>query len=98
LEEIEIDIADLSPNGEEQLLMTDLIKSLNHSIAKLSDQCQLVFRLVKEDGYKYKEVAEMLDISIKTVEYHMGNALKKIAEDLNPSLRHLTTASVKKIV
>jgi RNA polymerase sigma-70 factor (ECF subfamily) len=34
---------------------------------------------------KYRQVAELLDISIKTVEYHMGNALKRIAEDVRNS-------------
>ena len=34
--------------------------------------------MVKEDGKKYKEVAQILEISIKTVEIQMSLALKKI--------------------
>ncbi|HEY8970738.1 MAG TPA: sigma factor-like helix-turn-helix DNA-binding protein [Puia sp.] len=38
----------------------------------------MVFKLVKEDGLKYREVAELLHLSLKTVENQMGIALKKI--------------------
>ena len=82
LDDIHIDIKDLTAGSQEKLQADDLAKLLNHSIAQLPDQCRLVFKLVKEDGFKYKEVAELLDISVKTVEYHMGNALKKIWESL----------------
>lgn len=95
LDDMEIDIADLSPNGEDQLLITDLTESLNISIAKLPEQCRLVFKLVKEDGYKYREAAELLNISVKTVEYHIGNALKKIAEGLTPSQKCLAARPIK---
>ncbi|OQX96460.1 MAG: hypothetical protein B6I20_14385 [Bacteroidetes bacterium 4572_117] len=33
------------------------------------------------DGYKYKEIAKKLDISIKTVENHMGKAIKILKEN-----------------
>jgi DNA-directed RNA polymerase specialized sigma24 family protein len=38
----------------------------------------MIFKLVREDGLKYREVATILDISIKTVESQMGIAMKKI--------------------
>jgi len=38
------------------------------------------FKLVKDDGLTYKEVAELLNVSIKTVESQMGIALKKTHE------------------
>ncbi|MBI1222191.1 MAG: RNA polymerase sigma-70 factor [Bacteroidetes bacterium] len=45
-------------------------------IQRLSPQCRTVFLLVRFEGMKYKEVAELLNISVKTVENHMGRALK----------------------
>lgn len=45
-------------------------------LQQLPPQAGLVFRLHKVDGMKYKEIAEVLDISVKTVENHMGRALK----------------------
>jgi RNA polymerase sigma-70 factor (ECF subfamily) len=35
--------------------------------------------MVKEDGFKYKEVAALLGISVNTVEVQMSIALKKVA-------------------
>lgn len=37
-------------------------------------------------NYKYKEIADMLDISIKTVEAQMGIAIKKLNTELKPIL------------
>jgi RNA polymerase sigma-70 factor (ECF subfamily) len=38
--------------------------------------------MVKEDNLRYREVAQILNISEKTVEMHMGNALKALRNDL----------------
>ena len=46
------------------------------AIADLPKQCRQVFELSRYDGLKYKEIAERLGISVKTVETHMSNALK----------------------
>lgn len=63
-------------------LKTSLIKALE----ELPEQCRTVFQLSRFDGLKYKEIANQLGISEKTVENHMGKALKlmrvKLAEFL----------------
>jgi len=53
-------------------------KALN----KLPEQCRTVFQLSRFENLKYKEIAEKLDISIKTVENHMGKALKLLRTKL----------------
>jgi RNA polymerase sigma-70 factor (ECF subfamily) len=45
-----------------------------------------VFKLVKEDGLPYREVADILNISIKTIDYQLAIALRKISEALNLQL------------
>lgn len=75
----DFDIADPTPTAQEQMMSLELLGIINQAISELSPQCRQVFKLVKEDGLKYKEVAEILNVSIKNVEYHMGNALKKIS-------------------
>jgi RNA polymerase sigma-70 factor (ECF subfamily) len=50
----------------------------NKIIISLPKRAGLVFRLHKVDGLKYKEIAEVLSISEKTVENHMGNALRHL--------------------
>ncbi|MEK6152586.1 RNA polymerase sigma-70 factor [Flavobacteriaceae bacterium 3-367] len=46
----------------------------------LPPKCREVVRLNKLEGVGYREIAERLGISIKTVEYHMGAAYRKIRE------------------
>ncbi len=63
----------------EQLLITsDMMLMINEAILQLPPKCRLIFKLVKEDRMKYKEVAEVLHISIKTVENQIAIALRKI--------------------
>ena len=94
IDDIELDVADSSATGEERLICEDLTKVIDSSLKALPEQCKLVFKLLREDGLKYRQVAELLDISIKTVEYHMGNALKRIAEDVSNSQKTAVQAPV----
>ena len=60
------------------LLSKEFVEVLNRAVQELPSKCRLVYSLVKDDGMKYQEVAETLDISVKTVEMHVGKALKRI--------------------
>lgn len=51
---------------------------LNKSINKLPERCREIFILCRFEGLKNKQVAEKLNISIKTVEMQIGIALKKL--------------------
>lgn len=65
----------------EKLMMTEeILGKIRKSIDDLPDRCRLIFKLVKEDGLKYKEVAELLQLSVKTVEAQMAIALRRLAK------------------
>lgn len=51
-------------------------------IQNLPPKCREAFLLNKKHGLKYKEVAEELNISVKTVELHISKALKGIKKKL----------------
>ncbi|WP_246124855.1 RNA polymerase sigma factor [Algibacter pacificus] len=51
------------------------LKKLEKCINKLPDRCKSVFYENKINGYKYKVVADKMNISIKTVEAHISRAL-----------------------
>ena len=52
------------------------------SIEKLPTQCKKVFIMSRMDGLKQKEIAEELNISVKTVKNQIGKALKVLREEL----------------
>jgi RNA polymerase sigma-70 factor (ECF subfamily) len=53
-----------------------LRKRLDAAIATLPEKCRIVFLLNRQDEMSYAEVADQLNISIKTVENQIGKALK----------------------
>jgi RNA polymerase sigma-70 factor (ECF subfamily) len=68
----------------EQLLITaEMIQRIKLAINDLPPRCKMIFKLVKEDELKYKEVAEILNISLKTVEAQITIALRKIGAVVN---------------
>lgn len=65
----EDDLSDLDDENE-------MIVILRNEIEKLPAQCKKVFKLSRFENFKYREIALELNISEKTVENHIGNALK----------------------
>jgi len=62
------------PQGK--ILSKELENKFKEALNKLPEQCRTVFQLSRFENLKYKEIAEKLQISVKTVENHMGKALK----------------------
>jgi len=63
---------------EEQELESKIVEALNN----LPEKCREIFMLNRFEGKKYAEIAEKLDISVKTVETQMSKALKILREKL----------------
>lgn len=57
---------------------------INAVIDSLPPKRKLVFKLIKDDGLSYKEVASLLEISEKTVENQMLVAFKQLINALSP--------------
>lgn len=70
-------------NPEEELEKKELIFIMDQAISALPQQCRIIFRLIKEDGMKYKEVAEILGISARTVQTQLFRAMKKLSVTLH---------------
>lgn len=68
---------------EEKLLTKENLKAVEHAINDLPYKCRLIFYMVKQEGLKHKEIAQILDISVKTIEAQIGIALKRIAEKIS---------------
>jgi RNA polymerase sigma-70 factor (family 1) len=63
---------------ENLLIAKDLAHAVEQAVSALPDKCQMIFRLIREDGMTYKDVADLLELSIKTVENQMTIAIKKL--------------------
>lgn len=72
-------VQDHSPTPEERVISKEMVQRIELAINILPARCRLIFKMVKEDGFKYREVAELLGISVNTVEVQMSIALKKVA-------------------
>ena len=70
-------------NPEISLLDQEYQKLIQEAILSLPEKCREVFRLVLSDRLKHKEIAQLLNISEKTVEAHITNAYKRIAQYVN---------------
>ncbi len=74
---------DQSPS---QLINKENCEKINSAIEQLPPKCRLIFRLVKEEGLRYKEVAQLLGLSEKTVENQINIAFKKLIDILMVSV------------
>ncbi len=70
---------------EDSLIEKEIIEQIYAAIETLPCKCKLAFTLAKINGLKYREIAEVLGISEKTVNNHLVLAVKKITELLNVS-------------
>ena len=61
---------------------TDLHEKIEESINSLPEKRQEIFRLSRQEGLKYHEIAQKLNISIKTVETQMSLAIKTLRDKL----------------
>jgi RNA polymerase sigma-70 factor (ECF subfamily) len=65
-------------NPEEILLKDEWRKQIEMMIKSLPPQCQMAYKLVREEGLTYKEVASIMDISENTVDRHLNIAFRKL--------------------
>ncbi|MBX3256284.1 MAG: RNA polymerase sigma-70 factor [Chitinophagaceae bacterium] len=79
---------------EQMMITAEMIARVHEAVQSLPSRCRLIFKLVKEEGLKYREVAELLNLSVKTVENQMTLALKKIGSAIGFDI-HRSVSSVK---
>ena len=68
-------------NEENPLLeyeQEEALKIIRCGIAALPKKCQTIFRLSRENEFSNKEIAELLNISVRTVEKQISIALRKL--------------------
>jgi len=65
-----------TPDPASVYRMAEMNKTFQEALEELPERTRKVFEMSRFEGKKYKEIAQLLSISIKTVEANMGKALK----------------------
>lgn len=78
------DINHVSPEFEFEFKEFNIL--LQKALANLPENTRVAFLMNRIDGMKYKEIAERLDISIKTVEKRIQKAVNQLKESINYKL------------
>ena len=63
---------------EDRIITKDLLNHVKEEVGHLTDQQRIILELKRNDELTYKEIADKLNISPKTVQYHMNNILKQL--------------------
>ena len=74
---------EMTKEGEECFNIEEFNQNVQKAVEILPQKCRKIFDLSKKEKFTYKQIAEHLDISVKTVETQMGIALRKIREHLS---------------
>jgi RNA polymerase sigma-70 factor (ECF subfamily) len=69
-------------NSEQTLEQHQLAKAIDQGMKEMSDRQHEVFTLSRFHDLAYAEIAEVLDVSTKTVGTHMTRALQTLREEL----------------
>lgn len=83
LEVTEYDVHSENNTPYDLLVTSELMQSVHSAIESLPPRCKLIFQLVREDKLRYKEVSEILNISVNTIDAQMAIAVKRLCFALN---------------
>jgi RNA polymerase sigma-70 factor, ECF subfamily len=72
---------------EEKISFKELEGKVSAAIDTLPPKCKIIFVMSRYDELSYKEIAEALDLSIKTVENQIGKALSILRDNLKGYLK-----------
>ncbi|HSK11814.1 MAG TPA: RNA polymerase sigma-70 factor, partial [Phnomibacter sp.] len=83
LDEIQLNLEDPGQATPlDDTIERQLSERINEAVNQLPVRCRVIFKLAKEDGLRHKEIAELLQLSPKTVENQMTIALRKLGTSL----------------
>lgn len=69
-------------NANERTSLKELEERLAIALKSLPEQCRTIFQMSRFEELKYREIADELGLSVKTVENQMGKALRILREQL----------------
>lgn len=88
--EIALRIATLEACDPEKIFSDEIQQLVQEAIGKLPESSRAIFVLSRMENLSNKEIAQKMQLSVKTVEYHITRSLK----ELKSSLKDLYMASI----
>jgi len=88
--ELDLRVSSLKDCDPEYLFSAEVTEIIRKALASLPARCREVITMSRFDEMSNKEIAEKLNISVKGVEYHITNALKKLRSELKDYLMFLS--------
>jgi len=81
------DFVDYGVQGyDEQLMHKDLLAMIQAEVQQLPEKMKVIFELSRYEGLSYKQIAEKLNISDKTVKKQLNNASKILKPKIAPTI------------
>lgn len=79
----ENDLLEKSPTPEQVMMYDEFYHKIQDGIEQLPPKCKKVFLMSRYEGKALKEIADLQDISVRTVETHISKALRMMREVLD---------------
>jgi RNA polymerase sigma-70 factor (family 1) len=86
---IHVGLSGSSITPEQVLLTAEMYRKVQEAVDALPPRCKMIFKLVREDGLRYKEIAGILNISVNTIDAQMAIAVKRIATTLRSEFGYI---------
>ena len=87
---LEIDIGQETTDPYSLLITSEMMQRMQQAVEALPPRCKMIFKLIRQDGLSYKEVADILNISVNTIDVQMAIAVKKICTSLQVTTNRAT--------
>lgn len=82
-DDLDVAVDEFAADPYDLMITAEMMARMQQAIETLPPRCKIIFKLIRENGLKYKEVAEILNISVNTIDVQMAIAVKKICTALH---------------
>jgi RNA polymerase sigma-70 factor (ECF subfamily) len=83
LDMAEVQLMKFNIDPEQLMITAEMMKGIEQAIDNLPPRCKLIFQLIREQGFRNKDVAQILGISVNTIDVQLAIAIKKISQAIN---------------
>ncbi len=84
-DDMDVELERLVPpetHPEQQLITREMAEAIQAAVEKLPAKCRMIFRLAREEKLRYKEIATILNISVRTIDSQMAIAFQRIHQSI----------------